>query len=145
MFFLKDLPSKKILSHYAERFVDMDVDVTMQALIMMRSASKLIRRIDNYFTEHGLSQTRFLILIVLDREIEKKSLSITEIVERLDVSKSIITNTLKSLEQQGFLAMKECSHDKRSKKVKIMARGRKKLEEVLPGYYQVINKTMLEL
>lgn len=140
MFFLKELPTNSILTDYAKRYPDMNIDIMNATLPMLRRASLLIRQLEAYFTEHDLSQTRFLILIILDREIEQKPLRITDIVARLDVSKPVITNTLKALEKDGFINIRGSKIDQRTKTVLITSEGREKLASILPGYYKLMNE-----
>lgn len=68
MFFLKDLPSRQTLQAYQADYPAMNVDRVDAALHMLRTASLLMRELDNYFASHDLSQLRYLILVVLDRE-----------------------------------------------------------------------------
>ncbi|MBU2711804.1 MarR family winged helix-turn-helix transcriptional regulator [Zooshikella harenae] len=142
MFFLKELPTQKILKQYAKQFPEMDLEKTEAALTMLRQASLLIRKLDAYFAEQGLSQTRFLILIVLDREPDLGQFTMKDIVSRLDVSKVVITNTLKALEKEGLVEVKDCIEDRRAKKIEITKKGCSKLKSILPGYYRLINNEM---
>lgn len=144
MFFLKELPGKAILEQYARKYPDMDVEKTDRALHMMRSASLLIRDLEAYFATHDLSQTKFLTLIVLEREPDKPHLTLTEICHRLDVSKTVISKTLKTLEKQGAIKIRQNIEDQRSKHIQITEKGRKKIESLMPGYYQLINKHIEE-
>lgn len=57
-----------------------------QGLFLMRRASLLIRRLDHYLARHGLSQLRFLFLIVLDHEPERDTLTVGEITICLDIA-----------------------------------------------------------
>lgn len=144
MFFLKELPSREMLKRYKDRFPNMDLDKTEQALCLLRKASFLIRELDRYFATNGLSQTRFYILIVLEREPNLKSLSMIDFAKRLDVSKPVITNTLKALEKENLVEIVPSKTDARVKIVTITERGRDVLRKVLPGYYAVINEHIKE-
>lgn len=142
MFFLKELPTQKMLERYADKYPDMDVEKTADALSMMRKASVMIRELEAYFVSNNLSLTRFLILIVLDREPGAQFFTMQDIVKRLDVSKPVITNTLKTLEQSELIKIAGSKTDKRAKNISITEAGRKKLSDALPGYYQLINQQM---
>ena len=100
MFFLKELPTQTMIDKYAAQFAEMDREKFSDALHMLRRASLLIRKLEAYFSKHGLSQTRFLILMVLDREPETDSLTISDIVDRLDVSKTCNYKHFKNLEKR---------------------------------------------
>lgn len=142
MFFLKDLPTHGILETYKQRFPEMDLEAVDQALNMLRRASLLLRELESYFIEHDLSQTRFLILILLDREPGRSSLSATELAARLDVSKPVVTRTIACLEAEGLVHTLANPEDKRGKLVAIAPEGRGKLYALLPGYYNILQRHM---
>lgn len=141
MFFLRDLPSRLMVEGYAARHDDLDVDAIQDALVLMRRASLLVRRLEAYFAEHDLSQLRFLVLIVIDREPERDSLSVTEIAERLDVSKPVMTRTLARLVGDGLITIETDLDDARAKVVRLTEAGRTTLSDVLPGYFTLLSAT----
>ncbi|MFP4097873.1 MAG: MarR family winged helix-turn-helix transcriptional regulator [Alphaproteobacteria bacterium] len=142
MFFLKELPSEKIMQRYARRFPEMDIDKTREALHMMRNASLLMRDLENYFRKYHFSMTRFLILIVLDREHELETFTISDLVSRLDISKPVITTTAKRLEQDKMIQFDKNESDARYKKIRITKKGRDTISKIMPGYYKIINEHM---
>jgi DNA-binding MarR family transcriptional regulator len=142
MYVLKALPTKKILENYAEKYPELDVEKTATATRMLRQASLFIRELDAYFSECGLSQMRFFTLLILDREPEIKHFTMADLVQRLDVSKPIITNTVKALEKEGYVSISICEQDARAKLIAITDEGRRKLSEVLPGYYTLVREEM---
>jgi len=144
MFFLKELPTKKMMQRYADKFPEMDIDKTDAVLVMLRRASLFIRKLEAYFMTYNLSQTRFLILIVLDREPDQEDFVISDLVHRLDVSKPVISNSLKSLEKEGLVSVVDCESDGRAKKILITELGRSRLYEILPGYYELVNEEIDE-
>lgn len=142
MFFLKDLPSRRMVTGYADRFEGVDPAKVSDALALMRAASVLIRDLESYFAAHGLSQLRFLTLIVIDREPERTSLSVHEIADRLDVSRPVLTRTLQTLHKAGLVTMSTNEDDARSKEVSLTKAGSERLEQVLPGYFAILDRAM---
>ena len=140
MFFLKELPSRQMVDGYADQFADVDVDRVLDALRLMRRASLLIRELEAYFARHDLSQLRFLMMILIDREPERNCLAASEIAERLDVSRPVVTRTLQGLERAGLIAISENSEDARSRNVTLTLSGKAKLDEVLPGYFAILHR-----
>ena len=94
MFFLKELPTKAMLDKYTGDLTSDEKTSITEALGIMRQASLLVRNIETYFSSHDLSQLRFLILIVIDREPDRTSLYAHEIASRLDVSRPVLTLSL---------------------------------------------------
>lgn len=138
MFFLKDLPSQQMVEAYAAPCGADPAQIT-GALVMMRRASLLIRRLDGYFAAHGLSQLRFLVLIVIDREPERQSLTPNEIAQRIDISKPVLSRTLHALEQDSLIQLAASRTDRRSKEVFLTAEGRQRLHDLLPGYFSILS------
>lgn len=144
MFFLKELPTREILERYHERFPNMKVDMVENALLLMRQASLLLRKLDEYFSGHDFSQLRFFIAIIIDREPEKK-LTASDILKKIDVSKPVMTRTLKALEAAGMIEFLEHDSDRRAKIVTLTRKGKDKLQSILPGYYATIEEFMADL
>jgi DNA-binding MarR family transcriptional regulator len=142
MFFLKQLPSKEMLAKYASDLSHQEQDSVLEALAIMRKASLLVRNIENYFSANNLSQLRFLILVVIDREPDRTSLYAHEIAARLDVSRPVMTRTIQKLITDGLLTSSNDEIDKRAKKIALTEQGQACLSQVLPGYFNEINKLM---
>ncbi|MGB0429837.1 MAG: MarR family transcriptional regulator, partial [Bacteroidia bacterium] len=64
-FFLKDLPTERMIQSYANKIVELSPNKTREALQMLRNASILMRKLERYFAKYELSQTQFLVLIIL--------------------------------------------------------------------------------
>lgn len=144
MFFLKELPTTQMIQGYAERYPIKSVSSVEAALVMMRQASCLIRELEAYFSSFNTSQLRFLILVVIDREQERSSLLVSEISERIDVSRPVMTRTLQSLEANKLIAIRADKSDGRAKQVFLTEKGRRFLKKILPGYYQLIDRFMAD-
>ncbi len=142
MFFLKELPARDILDAYGRRFPQMDVPCVAAALELLRSASVLLRRLEAYFATHGLSQTRFLILILIDREPEAGGLTATDLAARLDVSKPVVSNTVQALLHEGLLEAAPHERDLRSRRFRLAPAGKARLDALLPGYYELLQQHM---
>ena len=146
MFFLKELPSRQTLEAYHAHYPAMNVDNVEAALMMLKTASLLMRELDAYFASHDLSQLRYLILVVLDRETirDKTSagLMASEIAEKLDVSRPVMTRTLQTMINDEQLEMRADDRDARAKLIRLSNKGRKQLHALLPAYYQLIDDFM---
>ena len=140
MFFLKELPSRRMVEGYAELNPSLDVDAARNALRSMRQASLMVRQIEACLAEHGLSQLRFLVLIVIDREPDRDHLGVTEIANRLDVSKPVVTRTLSRLVADDMIRIETDPADARAKLVRLTAEGRAKLEAVLGPYFALLTR-----
>ena len=141
VFFLKELPRRRMIEGYAEQLA-VDPVTIENALIMMRRASLMIRRLDAYFDRQGLSQLRFLFMIVIDREEDRDSLTVGEITERLDVSGPVVARTLRTLLEDGLVSKTSDKTDSRIRHVGLTPLGKERLTFVMPGYFQIIAEEM---
>ncbi|WP_310620864.1 MarR family winged helix-turn-helix transcriptional regulator [Flexibacterium corallicola] len=142
MYFLKELPTRMMIDRYVAQTGVGSTDDIEQALSMMRSASELGRLLDTYFSAHQLSQLKFLVLVVIDREPETDSLRQSEINQRLDVSKPVLHRTISSMLSAGLLVRSEDKEDSRAHRLALTDAGKQSLNAILPGYFQVISKFM---
>jgi len=142
MFFLKELPTREILENYHQKFPEMNMNAVQEALKLMHKACFLIRELDGYFASHDFSQLRFTITMVIDREPNTDSLTPGEITRKVGVSKPVMTRALKSLAKEGYAVIESHETDKRAKQVTLTDKGTKKLESILPGYYDLVERFM---
>ena len=97
-----------------------------------------MRALEAYFTAHTLSQTRFLVLIVIDREPERNGLLASEIADRLDVSRPVVTDTVTAMTRAGLLGSAPVTGDGRARRITLTPEGRAVLADLLPGYFALI-------
>lgn len=142
MFFLNELPSRDMIAGYVSQAKSGDVSQIETALTRMREASLLVRLIDKYFSDTGLSQLKFLILVVIDREPNASSLRASEINQKLDVSKPVLHRTIQSLLAAGLLKQIDDPEDRRAYRLTLTREGSSKLLAVLPGYFHTISQFM---
>lgn len=135
MFFLKILPDEASITRFTG-CADQSAKVS-RSLQRMRSASLLIRQVDRYFSAYELSQLKFLILIVIERDPERTSLRASEIASRLDVSKPVLHRTIQALIADGLLGAEKDPQDRRAEQLALTDTGRAKLATVLPGYFDL--------
>lgn len=142
MFFLKELPTRQMLQRYGACYPGMDAGAVAEALRLLRRGSLLMRELEAYFAAHKLSQTRFLVLIVIDREPEREGLLASEIADRLDISRPVVTDTVKALAASGLLHTAPSVEDGRAKRITLTAAGQTVLAGLLPGYFALIGDFM---
>lgn len=139
MFFLEELPDTRMLKGFAERFPDMEIDATTACLRLLRAASRLIRRLEAHFSRHGLSQARFLVLVVLERTAAKHLMPV-EIAKQMGISKKNTARLLNFMEEDKLIRRTSHDTDGRASVVTITPKGRSLLDKALPGYYRVLNE-----
>jgi DNA-binding MarR family transcriptional regulator len=144
MFFLEELPSTQILKGFADRFPEMEIDSTTACLKLLWFASHLTRDLELHFTQHGLSQARFLVLIILERTQSKRLMPV-EIARQLGISKKNTARVLSFMEDDGLAMRTFHESDGRASIVAITPKGSKTLAQAMPGYYRALNRAMKKL
>ena len=140
MFFLKYLPTQSLILNYSEHFPSGSEPQIASKLEMLREASVLLRNLEDFFRERDFSLTRFLICVTLDRADAQGGLQHSEVVDRIDVSSPVISRSLKSLIDDGFVTVESDTENKRIKRNRLTAAGRECLQSLMPGYYKILLK-----
>lgn len=141
MFLLNDLPDRKALEEFAARFPEMNVETTATCLRILKISSLLLRELEHHFTQHGLSQARFLALILLEREPSKQQMPV-EISRKMGISKKNTARLLTLMEEDGLITKHDHELDGRATWVKITSQGAKVLAASMPGYYRTLNQAL---
>jgi DNA-binding MarR family transcriptional regulator len=139
MFFLRELPTRMMIDKYVALTGVGDTNVIAQTLSMMREASQLGRLLDAYFSAQNLSQLKFLVLVVIDREPDTDSLRQSEVNQRLDVSKPVLHRTVVAMLDTGLLERSEDLKDSRAHRLSLTDAGKTTLAAILPGYFETIS------
>jgi len=138
MFFLKELPTQAMITRYSDEFCPDQSQQIAQRLEGLREYSSLIRKLDDYFASHGLSQLRFLILMAIDRELDREWLYASELVSRLDVSKPVLSRAVKKLVEDALLCAKKDEDDGRAVTLALTKKSQALLKSILSGYFNIL-------
>lgn len=138
---LKDLPDSRILSKFAERYPDADIERVMQFLTLLRVGSDLSSELDNFLAGYGLLQGRWWVLILLMREQDLMSTP-SSLAEKAGVSRATITGLIDGLDREGLVSRVTNVDDRRQLHIKLTVAGQAKLDEVMPEYYRRVGALM---
>jgi MarR family transcriptional regulator, negative regulator of the multidrug operon emrRAB len=144
MFYLKDLPTEKTLREFRERYPNLDMSALKVCTELLRTGSDLLTAFETILSKHGLSQGRFLTLIVMNRT-PNKAISPSVLAEKVGVKRATMTGLLDGLERKGLVERIAHPEDRRKLGIRLTNKGRQLLDEMLPGYYDHIGKLMANL
>ena len=144
MFYLKDLPDDATLKEFSERYLNMDISAVKACLVLLRAGSDLLTGFETMLSRHGLSQGRFLILIVLYRTPDE-AVSPSELAEKIGVTRATMTGLLDGLERDELIKRYAHPEDRRKISIRLMEKGIETLQHMLPDYYERIGKLMQAL
>jgi len=144
MFYLKDLPTDRTLGEFAKRYPDLDSSALKTCVVLLRTGSDLLTAFETILGKHGLSQGRFLTLIVMNREPDEE-INPSSLAEKVGVTRATMTGLLDGLEQKGLVKRLAYPEDRRKVNIRLTETGRQVLDEMLPDYYSRVAKLMINL
>ncbi|MCP4347907.1 MAG: MarR family transcriptional regulator [Desulfobacterales bacterium] len=144
MFYLQDLPDDETLHKFAGRYANMDVSAVKSCLILLRTGSDVLTGFELMLNRYGLSQGRFLTLIVMYRTPDVPA-NPSELAEKIGVTRATMTGLLDKLEKDQFIERHTDAEDRRKIYIRLTLKGISILEQMLPDYYDRISGLMKNL
>jgi DNA-binding MarR family transcriptional regulator len=143
MLSLRELPRVETLQEDARRIPTLDPQSVLAFLSILVVAGDVERRMEAHFARYGLSQGRFVVLMLLNRR--KEAMSPAELADAADVTRATVSGLLDVLESDGLVARSSRKGDGRMIDVRITKKGRELLESSLPDHYQRIGSFVADL
>jgi len=144
MFFLKDLPTDIPLQEFSRRYSNMNPSALKTCAELMRTGSDLLSAFETVLGKYGLSQGRFLVLIVMNRT-PREAVNPSVLAEKLGVRRATVTGLLDGLERSNLIERVADDRDRRKIGVRLTDDGRQGLEKILPHYYRNMAKLTVGL
>ncbi|HET6529268.1 MAG TPA: MarR family transcriptional regulator [Actinoplanes sp.] len=99
----------------------------------------LTSRFAAQFDQHRLSAVEFEVLMRLARSPERQ-LRMTDLAGQTSLSTSGVTRVVDRMERDGLVSRRACASDRRSSYAVLTDAGLERLEQVLPGHVELIEK-----
>jgi DNA-binding MarR family transcriptional regulator len=144
MFFLKDLPTDRNLREFTARYPNMNPSALKTCANLMRTGSDLLAAFEAFLSRSGLSQGRFLTLIVMNRT-PSEAINPSNLAGKLGVTRATMTGLLGGLRKEGLIERQIHPEDRRKVGVSLTAHGRRVLDNILPDYYRHFAKLTVYL
>jgi DNA-binding MarR family transcriptional regulator len=144
MFYLMDIPAKETFQELAGRYTDMDPPAVKTTVKLLRVGSDLLTGFEKMLGRYGLSQGRFLILVVMNRDPDR-AVTPSELAEKIGVTRATMTGLIDGLEKDGLIARRPHARDRRKTFLKLEEKARQLLESILPDYWRRIAGLMKAL
>lgn len=144
MFYLKDLPTDKTPAEFTERYPTINPSALKTCAALLRAGSELLTAFETILGIYGLSQGRFLTLIVMNRTPDEE-INPSTLAEKVGVKRATMSGLLDGLERSGLVERLTYPEDRRKRGIRLTAKGRQVLDDMLPDYYRNIAKIMMHL
>lgn len=144
MFYLKDLPTDTTLYEFSRLYPNMNPSAIKSCAELLRIGSVLLTAFETFLGSYGLSQGRFLTLIVMNRNPDEV-VSPSFLAGKVGVRRATMTGLLDRLEKDDLIKRLADHQDRRKIGIQLTSNGRRVLAELLPDYYRSIAKIMAKL
>lgn len=145
---LKDMPRYECLLELSKKFPQLEPASAYAYFTMLRATDCIDAVFADHFSQHGMSEGRFLTLITLmfDKETgESLPKSSAEIADSLQVTRATVTGLVDSLERDHYVKREPDPNDRRSTLIQLTEEGKTFMENMLPDHFSNITHTMHEL
>lgn len=157
---LKDLPRYECLLESAKEFPDLDPSAAEAYLHLLRAGDDAFGVSERNLDEHGISQGRFCVLMLLwrsgqPRDGETAALNgpcggggprtPAELAEGANVTRATMTGLIDTLERDGYVKREPDPNDRRMMSVRLTAKAEKFIREFLPGHFRTTARLMSTL
>jgi len=134
IFYLLDQPTEQEFEALALRYQDMEPLCVKATVTLLRTGSDLLTGFEKMLGRYGLSQGRFLILIVMNRTPDELT-SPSILADKIGVTRATMTRLIDGLEKERLIKRYAHESDRRKQHLKLTSKGRAILETLLPDYW----------
>lgn len=144
MFYLLDQPTEDEFENLSSRYKQMEPSSVKAAVTLLKTGSDVLTGFEKMLKRYGLSQGRFLILIVMNRQPDRVTTP-SILAEKIGVTRATMTGLIEGLVKDGFILRNTHHKDRRRLNLKLTGKGRDLLEGLLPDYWSRIHNLMAGL
>ena len=144
MLYLRDLPKYEAIEQRSKRYPQVDAGAVQSFLVLLRVASDVLEAFEQFLARHGMSQGRFSVLMLLNRDPDQP-LSPSDLANKCGVTRATMTGLLDGLERERLIKREADRNDRRMLLIQLTTKGRKVLDGMLPDYYHRIALLMQDL
>lgn len=139
---MKSVPRDDCLLEAAKCYPNMDASACAVVLDLLRAGDEVFKVVDDHFSAHGLSEGRFTVLMLLNRNRllqgggNLKGTTPAELADFAGVTRATITGLVDTLEKDGLVVRKPDPQDRRMMNVEMTEKGVNLLQAMVPEHFQ---------
>lgn len=149
MFYMRELPSRELIDSFANVHPELDPTALEACYFLLRTGSDVLAAFDESLSRHQISQSRFIVLLLLKRiELMNNGtgeISPSRLAEQAGVSRGTMTGLLDGLEREELIERHLHNGDRRKFSICMTGKGRETLDRIFPDYYDRIGGLMADL
>lgn len=148
MFLMRELPTREafraVARHYPEMYSELDLTAIEACYFLLRTGSDLLTAFEANLSRHGISQGRFVVLLLLLRSLGERT-EPSKLAAQAGVTRATMTRLLDGLVRDGYVERGHDHGDRRVISALLTTRGRRILERIFPDYHRRVALLMKEL
>ncbi|WP_207260393.1 MarR family transcriptional regulator [Desulfovibrio sp. Huiquan2017] len=144
MFFLKDFPDEEMVARLRQVLPTADADRVQIFLRLLVLGSECLSHLDRLLERHGLSHSRWLVLMLLRRREVWRALP-SELAREQGITRATMSGLTQRLEKQGLITRQPDDHDKRQTVIVLTPDGASLIERVLPQCVALMEQVLSPL
>ncbi|QNP68565.1 MarR family transcriptional regulator [Streptomyces roseirectus] len=91
----------------------------------------------------GMTHTDYVLLAILSESPDRK-LTMSELAERLRITRSRLTHAVTRLQESGYVDREDCPHNRRTQLAVLTPDGMRLLEQVAPGHVEAVRQAVFD-
>jgi len=138
------MPREQRLRELAKEYSELDQTALTTCIHLLKAAHDIEEALVRHYASYGISQGRFYVLMFL-HGAKDGSFTSTELANLSCVKAATITGLVDGLVASGWVERAPDLNDRRIWRVKITAKGRKFLKQMLPDHFKRMSLLMKAL
>ncbi len=139
---LKDLPRYECLLAASELHPSLEPSACEAFLNLLRTGDVVFGAEGRFLAQHGISQGRFNVLMLLGRCGGGEPSTPAALAEEAGVTRATMTGLIDTLEKDGWARREMDPGDRRTVLVRLTGKGQALLDSVLPDYFRCVSEIM---
>jgi DNA-binding MarR family transcriptional regulator len=142
---LKEPPRLECFMAASQAFPDCDPKAMYAFSTLLHAHDVLWKQKSAHFTEHGITQGRFMVMIMLMEKEGDGCPTVhtpAEIADQLQITRASVTGLLDSLEKDAFVRREPDPNDRRMTSIYLTDKGQTFLDQFLPPHFKMIAQLM---
>lgn len=140
----RDIPNPEQIAALEARYGCVESSACEACILLLHTANDVVNAFCTHLASHDMSQGRFIVLMMLNREPDKFVMP-THLAELCSVTKATMTGLVDGLEEEGLVERHPVPEDRRATLVGLSPKGRALVDEILPPHFQRVSALMEDL
>lgn len=140
----RDIPNPEQITALERRYGCVDGGACETCILLLHTANDVVGAFCTHLSAHEMSQGRFIVLMMLNREPDKLFMP-SHLAELCSVTKATMTGLIDGLERDGLVTRHPSQEDRRVTLVGLSPSGIELMDRILPPHFERVAALMQDL